>query len=96
MKKIYLLFFSLLLLSCERVQITDRTITLQPGQSKQIAVEGDLQEQQFEWRSSNTSVAEVNPEGVVNAQAEGSTFVSLVISSNQQVVDSVRVEVTVP
>jgi hypothetical protein len=96
MRKIYCIVICLSLFACERVRISERSISLQEGEQKEIAVEGKLQDRQFEWRSNNPQVAEVSDEGVVKALSGGQTYVKLVITANQQVVDSVRIEVLSP
>lgn len=89
--KLRLAFVLLTLACCQRVKISERSYTLQVGEEQQISVQGAVNVDDLNWYSANTSIAETSDEGVVTGISKGETYVRMVLSPNEQLLDSVKI-----
>ncbi|MDF9797047.1 gluconolactonase [Catalinimonas alkaloidigena] len=91
--KIRFILLLLILANCQRVKINERSYSIKKGEEKEITVLGAVDKKDLSWRSANTMVAEVNEEGLVRGINAGETYVSMLISANEQILDSVKIVV---
>lgn len=89
--KIRLVFIFLVLACCQRVKISERSYTLKIGEEQKIAIEGKVDPNDLAWHSANPSIAEISSDGKVKGVDKGETYVRMVLSSNEQLLDSVRI-----
>ncbi|MEK6481226.1 SMP-30/gluconolactonase/LRE family protein [Catalinimonas sp. 4WD22] len=89
--KIRFIILLLVLANCQRVKINERIYTLKKGEEKKITVLGAVDKEDLSWQSVNTMVAVVDEEGLVKGVNAGETFVRMLISANNQLLDSVKI-----
>jgi len=77
--------------SCERVHIAERQTSLTIGEQKQLSVMGAVDPQDLAWYSARPAIATVTQEGMVEGVAAGETYVRMVLSANEQLLDSVKI-----
>lgn len=90
---IRLLLICFVFASCQRVKIVERVTTLQVGEETQLTVQGAVDRADLAWYSAKPLVAEVDQEGVVTGINEGEVYIRMVISANEQLLDSVKIVV---
>lgn len=89
--KLKFLLVLLVLASCQRIKISERSYTLTAGEEKQISVKGAVDLEDLSWHSANPSVAETSDQGMVTGVSAGETYVRLVLNPNEQLIDSVKI-----
>ncbi len=93
MKNLSFALILLLFTNCQRVKISERSYTLGVGEEKQISVQGAVDPGDLAWHVANASVAEVSDKGLVKGLKEGETYVRMMLSNNEQLLDSVKITV---
>lgn len=86
-----LLLLTFVFVQCQRVKISERSYTLKQGEEKEITVQGAVDLNDLSWISANNLIAEVDTAGVVKGINTGETYIRMLISSNEQLLDSVKV-----
>jgi len=89
-----LLIVLLVLASCQRVKISERTYTITEGEEQFISIQGAVDLKDLRWVSVNPMVAQVNDSGYVQGINEGETYVRMLLSAQEQLLDSVKIVVT--
>lgn len=89
--KIRFIILLLVLTNCQRVKINERAYTLKKGEEKKITVLGAVDKEDLSWQSANAMVAEVDEDGLVKGVNAGETFVRMLISASNQLLDSVKI-----
>ncbi len=88
---IHIFLSCLLFTACQRVVIQERVSTITVGEQKKLSVQGAVDPQDLSWYSAKPLVATVDPDGVVEGVNAGETYVRMVLSANEQLLDSVRI-----
>ena len=86
-----LILICLLFASCQRVKIVERVTNLQVGEEKKLTVQGAVDRADLAWYSAKPLVAKVDQEGVVTGVNEGETYIRMVLSANEQLLDSIKI-----
>lgn len=82
--------------SCQRVKIVERQYTVDTGENVKIVVQGAVDPNDLAWYSAQPNIAKVNKSGVVSGISKGSTYIRMVLSANEQLLDSVKIIVQKP
>jgi len=92
--KVRIFILLLLLIGCQRVKIAQREYQLNLGEEAKISVQGAVNPQDLAWYSTQPQIAAVNDSGVVSGVSLGEAYIRMVLSANDQLLDSVKIVVT--